>query len=428
MRIYALFSVTVLITSVAFADDVVDRYEIDLEIFPKTGMIKAEAVITLSVKEGELSELLFTFNKNMEIKSFTSDVEFSFEFQTEEQAPNAYTDHCAPLRIKFDKPLKMGEEAELRLSYQGVIKEHRWGVNLIKPSWVEIHMQSGWFPFETGETNFSYDVSLKIDPEYLVTGSGQIGGGNGEWRLRSDDRVFDIVVIAGPYLRSRLVEFGGGVKVCLNAARLDDEEMEHLAGEVKKIYADCIDWFGKPGFGEFAGKELTFVFTTERQRGGGYARPGLVVMTYSTDQQKYIPFFRMTAHEIAHFWWNGALAESWQNWLNEGFAEYTSLMAVRKYYGEDKYMEWINNYRVRSEGKPPIWGIDPDDDASYVCLYWKASVILHDLRESLGDEKFMRFLRVLSERNAKTTDELLIILDDVVSEEARIEFEQALKR
>jgi len=43
-----------------------------------------------------------------------------------------------------------------------------------------------------------------------------------------------------------------------------------------------------------------------------------------------------------------------EDWLNESFAEYSALMAVRELFGTGRFQNIIAGKRKRSEGMPPI--------------------------------------------------------------------------
>ncbi|MDT8401169.1 MAG: hypothetical protein RQ743_05700 [Bacteroidales bacterium] len=52
-----------------------------------------------------------------------------------------------------------------------------------------------------------------------------------------------------------------------------------------------------------------------------------------------IGYARYPAHEISRLWWLRADANTWEDWLNEGFAEYTALVVLRELYGKEYFEE-----------------------------------------------------------------------------------------
>ena len=417
-----LVSVIVLFcAAAAHADGVIERYDIDLELFPEKGSLEAAVTITIRAPKDGLEELTFTLNKGFEISSLTSDVGVGYEFRKEEPPPFLYADKSAPLVISFERALSPGREVKLNLEYEGVILEHSWGVNIVNTSWVEIGSYCAWYPVEQSLNPFNYDLTLKIDPAYRVGGAGVITESEGLWRLRVDVPTFDIVVFASPGLKTISLK-EGDVEIRLHYSQLDDNAAEQLTEDLKRLFTDLKEWFG-----ESRGNQLTFVLT-ERERGGGYARPLLVVTGYSGDPKDYPDFIKYSAHATAHLWWTGAPTDSWEDWLNEAFAEYSSLMIVQKWYGSERYKELIGKYREESRNSQPIWGIARMDDGAFASLYLKGSVLLHELREKIGDDQFMEFLRALLNEKIKSTVNFLAKLEELTSEQVKDAFKESLRR
>ncbi len=185
----------VLFTATVWSVEIVEHYDIRLKIHPEISAIAAETTMTIVAPEDRLQELVFTFIKDLAIKSISSDVGLSYVLKDKEPAPSRYADHAAPLIVRFNRALKLHESVRLKLIYAGEVKEHAWGVNVIKPDWVELGLYSGWFPFLEGYQSFNYDVEVRLDPKYRVAGGGDISGRGGTYKLKSAMRTSDIVVI-----------------------------------------------------------------------------------------------------------------------------------------------------------------------------------------------------------------------------------------
>jgi len=46
--------------------------------------------------------------------------------------------------------------------------------------------------------------------------------------------------------------------------------------------------------------------------------------------------------EFSHLWWSNAPTDTWEDWLNEGFAEYGAPRAVRQRIGKAAFQSLIN--------------------------------------------------------------------------------------
>jgi aminopeptidase N len=138
--------------------------------------------------------------------------------------------------------------------------------------------------------------------------------------------------------------------------------------------------------------------------------------------------FSLIAHEVAHEWWNGAPTNNFEDWLNESFAEYASLMAIRAKFGYDIFEEWIQYKEFRSRGTPPILQSKTIIRAQTASLYDKGPLILYKLEKRIGEELFQKFLSELIIHNIKSTDNLLKLLEELTSKEIRMYFENELRQ
>lgn len=106
----------------------------------------------------------------------------------------------------------------------------------------------------------------------------------------------------------------------------------------------------------------------------------------------------LMAHELAHQWWgNGVTCEDWTHfWLNEGVATFMAAAYREKQFGREVYLKevegWRQRYeRVKAAGRDrslvfPDWNHPTADDRALV--YQKGALVLHELREHLGERAF----------------------------------------
>jgi hypothetical protein len=163
-----------------------------------------------------------------------------------------------------------------------------------------------------------------------------------------------------------------------------------------------------------------------RDKGGGYARPGLVVLGSIGDYSRREGIFAYVAHEFAHFWWTGAPVDGWQDWLNEAFAEFSSMRAVRAKFGEQAYQTRLERKRQAVVGLPPIRGIDRQHEHAYDVLYNKGTLVLLDLEQLIGEAAFNELLRRFVREPVRDNDMLLRLLTEVAGQEAADKLNQWL--
>jgi len=110
------------------------------------------------------------------------------------------------------------------------------------------------------------------------------------------------------------------------------------------------------------------------------------------------------AHEIAHQWWGQAVG--WKNyheqWLSEGLSQYFAVMYAQSDRGDDLMRDLLSNMRESAErdsDEGPIYlgyrigHIRNDSRVFRSIIYNKSAVVLHMLRELIGDDAFLDGLR-----------------------------------
>lgn len=118
--------------------------------------------------------------------------------------------------------------------------------------------------------------------------------------------------------------------------------------------------------------------------------------------ENYPEFFM--AHEIAHQWWGHAVG--WQNyheqWLSEGFSQYFAALYAREFRGEEVFQGVLRRMRrwaIDEADQGPVYlgyrvgHIRSNGRAFRAIIYNKGAMVLHMLRQLVGDEVFFRGLK-----------------------------------
>ena len=144
----------------------------------------------------------------------------------------------------------------------------------------------------------------------------------------------------------------------------------------------------------------------------------------------------IVAHEMFHHWFGDYVTtESWANLtLNEGFANYSEYLWFEEHDGvaaaEDHRLTEMTGYLRSGAFHPLIWyqhqkanGEDMFDSHSYN----KGGLVLHMLRDYVGDEAFFAGLKKYLTDNALSAvevDELRLAFEDTVGEDLQWFFDQ----
>jgi hypothetical protein len=305
--------------------------------------------------------------------------------------------------------------------YSGEVEPDSWGVIQLHENWVElVAAYSGWIPFDPSAAPYQARWRARLPEGWVATGTGAPRLVDGWWSA-TVEATDDLVLIAAPGLQRIAV----GESLTISHVDLPRGVPELIAADARRVRDTLSTWFGPaPGGGHV---EIVFA---PRDEGGGYARPGLVVMlyegAYAEGSTAGPGFIRYLAHEISHLWWRGARTTDWEDWLNESFAEMSALMILRDRFGEQEFEDRLAQYRTASADAPAVRGLDRDEDVAYTVLYRKGPVLLAELEQSIGREAFLRFLRARVADQANTTEECLATLARVVSPDARDQLAAAI--
>lgn len=275
---------------------------------------------------------------------------------------------------------------------------------------------TAWYPVHNESKDFTSSIIVSIDKNYKVSGSGIVTQIGDNWEVVHDWSVFDNVIIAAKDLKTKKI---GGEKMGLEFVytNFPEEDLDSVSTVGKEIYE-----FYSNIFGPQENAYLKYVFNPLHGT-GGYSRSGFVSIKASGYSQ-YLK--EVMAHEMAHFWWKKAPTTTWEDWLNEAFAEYSMLLYIREKDNKETFDKKIKQYKELTVNSSPIWGIDRQAPEAYTALYNKGSLILVELEEKIGTEDFYKFLKNLFTNNISNTADFLKFVEIELSKDYREWFENKL--
>jgi len=398
------------------------HYIIRLSVAPEESSIAVEAAIRLSLESRDVRFLTFNLHKEFSVDYVRADKSLKFDFPGDSKSSNPFMPDARPLRIYLQRRHPRDEKLLLRLKYSGPLKDltWKWKTNRVSWEWTELGLYSAWFPFNPDYGEFTYSVLVSIPDSLKVVGLGKVSRNREGWLLSEKEKVNDIVVIASPRLKSSFVK-KGDLSIDLHYVELNQVFKDYLRLNVPWLLGTFESWFGGAST-----KELTIVVLPDfRVNGGGYARKGFVVLC--PEEKPNEESFRYIAHEIAHLWWMNAPSTSWEDWLNESFAEYSALMALRERFGAETFQEFLRRKSKKVKRLPPIHGLQREDEKAFNVLYDKGPALLGKLESKIGKEKFLRILRESSTRKVRLTGEFLDFLNSISSAKNREWFKKLLQ-
>lgn len=339
-------------------------------------------------------------------------------------------DTLAPAPIRFIpdgraltlyRPARSPDRCRIGTRYTLDMHEVQGPAKSFNDRWIEIGYYTGWYPVCNGTSADRSHLRIGITDGYTVSGSGIISRtDDGMWEMDQPWEGFDNVILASPVLKTRRMSDNGTTIefIYTNFPDADAESALNCSYDALKFFRRLY---------KIAGEENTYIKFSLSASGtsGGYSRKNFITLN-SGSFNEYI--LRNTAHEISHFWWNKAPVESWHDWLNESFAEFSALQYLRHARGEEAYAKRVEMYREKTRRIRPIWGIDRADREAHTALYEKGSVLLADLLVRVGEEPFFDFLAAVIRARIADTPAFLDLAETRLGLENRNWIEQRLKQ
>ena len=157
---------------------------------------------------------------------------------------------------------------------------------------------------------------------------------------------------------------------------------------------------------------------------------------------------QLLQHEFAHEWFGNQMTNAdWDDmWLHEGFGTYMQPLYSQYLHGDTDYYSWLRDLRLMLRNRRPIVsGSSKTEEQVYdestgpgQDIYNKGAVMLHSLRQLIGDKDFFDSIRLLVYGRADpkpgnfrpryaSTDEYVAIVDKVTGRDLRWFFDVYLR-
>lgn len=369
------------------------------------------------------------------------------------------------LNVDLGKELKNPEKVNLRINYTAKPDENPTGGSdaitsdkglfFIDPDdtdpdlptqiWTqgETENNSRWFPtFDKPTERFTQEIILTVDKKYITLSNGKkISSKLNTDGTRTDHWKQDKEHV--PYLTMIAVGEFDEETDTWNSVPLHYYVDKGFGRHAKKIFNHT------PEMLSFFTEKLKYPYPWDKYSqvvvrefvSGAMENTGAVVFgdfVQKTDRElidndnDYI-----VAHEMMHHWFgNLVTCEDWSNLtLNEGFANYAEYLWFEHKYGKERAeyhrMNEMNGYysQVMGGGAHPLVDYYYEDKENMFDShsYNKGGLVLHMLRNYLGDDVFFAALNYYLRKNENTAvevDELRIAFEDVSGEDLNWFFDQ----
>ncbi len=316
---------------------------------------------------------------------------------------------------------------KIEIFYHGSINTVDLPVNIspvpyLNKNLVELANSIDWYPRLQHQHGFAYSLSVKLPDGYQATTNGayQKNSSNvdatvSQWK--SFNTVYNITLLACKDMKKRWTTSKGST-LEIYYQNLADTYVDSMLLDLSEVMA-----FYKKLYGAGGAQKLVRIVYAPRPA-GGYARAPLIVVSenFAIDQRlmKYgfSRDFRLNAHEIAHYW-SLANSASADDWINEGLAEFSALMASRTIIGEDFYKILMDEYLgivTHTNTGVSILETNAGSWEREINRYYKPTIMFDSLWVKYGYEKFSKFTNVWYNNSVKKGFTNTSILTDCLNQ------------
>jgi hypothetical protein len=329
------------------------------------------------------------------------------------------------LEVELSQPLGPGETTLLTMNFKGQVpklirragRNSKEGVALSMAQWypkMAEYDYEGWNaePYLGREFHGvwgDFDVTLNLDEKYTVASSGylqnptEVGHGYSETKGRPKKgklkwhfvapKVHDFTWSADPEYIHDIYPGPKGVQ--LHFFYKDNPEYNENWKKLEPKTAELMQFYNQT-IGDYPYKQYTVAQ-------GGDGGMEYAMLTLITGQRSYESLVGVTAHELAHSWFQFVLAtnEMKYEWMDEGFTTYISTLAKDKILEqnnifplESSYNNYLYLARSGKEQPQQTNANRYDYNMAYeITAYSKGAIFLSQLGYIIGEEKLAKTLK-----------------------------------
>lgn len=328
------------------------------------------------------------------------------------------------LEVELDKPILPNTSVTFEMSFEGQVplqirrsgRDSKEGIEFTMTQWYPKACEydhDGWHsnPYIAREFHGvwgSFDVTLKLDADYVVGGTGTLqnpkkvghgyAAGKGKvdkdhkltWHFKAD-QVHDFAWAADPDYVHDIMQVPNGPELHFFYQPMDDS----VVAKWKRLQPYTVRLFENmnANFGEYPFPQYSVIQGGD----GGMEYP---MCTMITGVRKFTSLLGVTVHEVIHSWFQGVLAtnESLYSWMDEGFTTYATNMMEDILLEQGLANPHAGNYGsyfslVESGLEEPSTTHSDHyqtNRAYGTAAYSKGAIFLHQLSYIIGKETFFK--------------------------------------
>jgi len=402
-----------------------------------TPYFKSTKKIQLDAKKMNIYEVK---NKNTELKFYNSGTKLNIEF------PRMYTKNdTITIYIKYrGNPNQIQNHGGVAITdNKGLYFINPRGVDTTKPVQVwtqgEPEQNSVWFPtIDKPNQKSTQEISLTVPSKFVTLSNGSlVSQQENENGTRTD--VWKQILPHAPYLFFVGIGEFAVIKQVWRGKEVNfyvEPSYKETAQELFKNTTEMLSYFSKITGVEYPWDKYSQMIVRDYVS-GAMENTGAVIhaeqaMLSDGELMERNTWEPTIAHELFHHWFGDLVTtESWANiTVNESFANYSEYLWLHHKYGPDRAEEHMQKTRSQYLNPSALkenyekhlvrYNYSKKDDVFDVVSYNKGGMILHLLRNYLGDDVFFKGLQLYLEKNkfkAAEAQQLRLAFEEVGGED-----------
>jgi hypothetical protein len=309
------------------------------------------------------------------------------------------------LAVDLGAAIGPDQTLDITIDYEGAPGPGLLGANFIfEPGLIRLPVDSFWYPSDV-QSFFAADVSVTAPRRLTVVHNGEAPSASERGALRTTRwttarPIGALALVAGPYEATTLEADGVRYRLYTTPEeRLDPAKIIAQMAEADGILRSKLGPHGFP--------QVT-AFITDRLRRAFNDGSGVLALSSRYFRQGDYGF-GLVAHELAHNWWGATVAEQWLSpgtggeWLVEGFAEFSSIVASEAKYGAAAATLRLNDdffdpAKQRAIAEMSVLDNFVSEAISRDTIYRKGAYVAFMLRQIIGEQKYFEALSQFLER------------------------------
>ncbi len=394
-----------------------DRISGNLDIDPGSGQVSGQIQYSHLLTAEEIENgMSFYIPIDLEVGLVSGELVGDFEIIKD--TSSYIGKFLKTISIELDGSTEPNTLINVSFEYNGTVDLRGFAQLDYPTEWVEVSANTLMLtPIPTDFPESRYTLRIKLPTDYQIVSPGQsLPGSEGETIVDSQDYIKGINFIFGKDLDIDHLNFRS-THTQLVSYKVSQSTKDRLG----EMVGHTIDLYNHTFAVDQPRHLVTIALRPSDEWDASYAAGSNYFVTYDSQSDFYENeqfYYATYAHEMAHFWWKEADPLSNSNWLNEGFAEFSSLLALKSFYGDEAFNAKIKYHEAILDQVPEgvtLSNFERFGKYDQAMSYSAGALLVYDIYRELGERAFYQFLAKTLESQIGSTVDFIQFLKDSYS-------------